>query len=231
MLPTLVLGSVELSTYSLCGTLGSVLMVVAFCVRAHYYKIKLKESLLFSGSMVLLGMLANKGMYIIAYLPESLKHVSATVGADSWGNFFLFPLIVFAFSKISKVCFGMLADCFAPGMLVMFFWAQVGCYLNGCCFGVELFGGRFPVQAMEALCCGCLLLSVLYVDNAHDYNGRIYPIILLVHGVYRFVLDFLRDSTRELFFSRDQWLALFSVAVGIIWLRNIRGRTVVYEET
>lgn len=196
-------------------------MLIVFCLRAKHYRLSWKATVLFCLCMYYLGGYANRGMYLLAYLPDSLDAISPTVGGDSWGNFFLFVGVSYLVAKLTKNSFGRIADCFAPGMLAMFIFAQIGCYLNGCCIGITMGNFVFPVQMLEACFGFGLLMYVLYKDQQRGMGGKLYPTVLVAHGMYRFFSDFLRASARDLIFSRGQWLALISVLVGLLWLFRI----------
>ncbi len=197
-------------------------------MRARRYRLTWKVTILFCCMMYIAGAIANKGMYIIAYLPESLERVSSTYGADSWGNFFVYILVTYICSKATKVSVDQLRDCFAPGLLAMFVVAQIGCYLNGCCGGIRIEQFTFPVQLLEA-CFGFALFSYILCSDGNGASGKSYPQILILHGINRFICDCLCASEKDLIFSRAQWLAIISVIVGAVWLRLKNQRSALYE--
>lgn len=85
-------------------------------------------------------------------------------------------------------------------------FARIGCYVGDCCYGVACasricqtyFGGRVPVQLIEALF-NFLLFAALTVLilRAPKLRGRITSLYLLCYAVFRFVIEFFRgDAVR-----------------------------------
>lgn len=110
--------------------------------------------------------------------------------------------------------------------------ARIGCFLAGCCYGIESRFGfvmtrsvaygangvrRFPVQLLESAL-EFILAAVLY--NAFykkgKKQGRLMSYYLGTYAIIRFLDEFLRgDTYRGVFgpFSTSQWIALITLAV------------------
>lgn len=102
---------------------------------------------------------------------------------------------------------------------------RLGCFLAGCCFGVDTHGHffefeRYPVQLFEAF--GLFSLGVILFKrskrNNFRFNGASY---LLAYGSLRFALEFMRgDYIRGVYsygLSTSQTISIFMILIGIIW--------------
>jgi phosphatidylglycerol:prolipoprotein diacylglycerol transferase len=128
-------------------------------------------------------------------------------------------------------------DMLAPAIPFFHIFGRVGCFLGGCCYGVESRFGfifrqalvaeangvrRFPVQLAEALgnLLIFLLLAALLKKNA--LKGRLMASYLLLYSVMRFVLEFWRgDAARGIIYglSTSQWVSLILfTGIGGYWL-------------
>jgi phosphatidylglycerol:prolipoprotein diacylglycerol transferase len=126
------------------------------------------------------------------------------------------------------------ADCAAPGIAVGQALGRVGCYFNGCCYGVvsEEHGVVFPAlgdnlphlptQLWESALALLLAGALFMLKARRAYAGQIFVFYLWFYGGLRFCIEFWRgDEQRGVIiwdiFSPAQWTSLASVAIGT-WL-------------
>ena len=104
---------------------------------------------------------------------------------------------------------------FSPAIPLFHFFGRIGCFLAGCCFGIESSFGfttyhsiveeanginRFPVQLLEAF---TNLLLFFILDNFRRkklYKQTIVYLYLLFYSTARFIIEFLRGDTYRGFF-------------------------------
>ncbi|MGN0601085.1 MAG: prolipoprotein diacylglyceryl transferase [Oscillospiraceae bacterium] len=120
-------------------------------------------------------------------------------------------------------------------------FGRIGCFLSGCCYGIEsdigfvyhyspdvLANGvrRFPVQLVEAGFNFAIFLIVWYLLRHNKLKGKLLFVYLLLYSVVRFCLEFLRgDAIRGHFwiFSTSQWISIIIfISVVSILLLNIK---------
>lgn len=59
------------------------------------------------------------------------------------------------------------------------------------------------------------MFGLLLYERFWKNQGRLYPFIMVYYGVFRFFLEFLRNTPKEwLGFSHGQWFAVASLAIG-----------------
>jgi len=105
--------------------------------------------------------------------------------------------------------YGYLLDIAAPAIPLFHFFGRIGCFLAGCCFGIESSFGftayhsiveeanglnRFPVQLLEAF---YNLVLFFILDNLRRNNlfrQNLLYLYLLFYSVARFFIEFLRGD-------------------------------------
>ena len=116
-------------------------------------------------------------------------------------------------------------------------FGRVGCFLGGCCYGIESeFGftthtntnipsingvNRFPVQLLESGCNLIIFFILLTLFRKRIMEKRLIWIYLLIYPVVRFCDEFLRGDVYRGFLlglSTSQWVSiiLFGVAVVVL---------------
>ena len=119
------------------------------------------------------------------------------------------------------------------------FFGRIGCFLGGCCYGVESKFGfiannkllpemsgvrRLPIALIESIFNLLLFLFLLYLYNKSFKKGKLIFIYTAIYSTGRFVFEYFRgDTIRGIFFglSTSQWISiiLFTLSA-IIILRN-----------
>ena len=141
---------------------------------------------------------------------------------------------------------GYLFDLYAVVTPLFHFFGRIGCFLGGCCYGIESSFGftvtgnplvpelngvcRFPVQLVEAGCNLILFFILLQLFRGNKHPTRLIYVYMLLYPPIRFCLEFLRGDTIRgiwLGLSTSQWisLALFSIAVIQTLRHRLRIRT------
>ncbi len=116
------------------------------------------------------------------------------------------------------------------GITIMHAWGRIGCFLNGCCYGLPSdawYAIRFtttetkvlPVNLWEAIF--LFLLSLLLFLSLYFRNFRYgFPLYLLSYSVWRFAIEYLRGDERGSFIpglSPSQFWSILMFAAGILY--------------
>jgi phosphatidylglycerol:prolipoprotein diacylglycerol transferase len=105
------------------------------------------------------------------------------------------------------------ADLFAPAIALGLFFARIGCFMAGCCFGKETslpWGVRFsdpdslaplhlslhPTQLYEAAGGFVLFLLLAWMERRKSFDGQTFWLFLLLYSILRFFIECLRDDPR-----------------------------------
>jgi phosphatidylglycerol:prolipoprotein diacylglycerol transferase len=131
-----------------------------------------------------------------------------------------------------------LIDIVTPAIPLFHFFGRIGCFLGGCCFGIEsIFGftfdhaiieeangvNRFPVQLLEAVFNVCLFIFLDYLRRRNFFKNRLLYLYLLIYSVGRFFIEFIRGDDyrgKLLFLSTSQIISIMILCVAIIKLHK-----------
>jgi prolipoprotein diacylglyceryltransferase len=138
-------------------------------------------------------------------------------------------------------------DCWTPPMFIVLAISRVGCFLQGCCYGIrsEFFGITFPphgtiyyeqlnlglleqhaAQTLPVVPTQAISAVALFVMAGWSFwrlkrgDRAIFPSSIAVYSLFRFLIEFARDDvTRNALgpFSTSQWIALVLLAVYGAW--------------
>ncbi|MFC1511517.1 prolipoprotein diacylglyceryl transferase, partial [Candidatus Margulisiibacteriota bacterium] len=106
---------------------------------------------------------------------------------------------------------------------------RVGCFLNGCCFGLptklpwgmvfpfgslahSYFPGEHlhPTQLYSSLGGLVIFLLIVWLYRQKKYDGHIFLWWLIFYSIYRFLVEFLRYSPMHwLGLTPSQWIVVF----------------------
>ena len=199
--------------------------------------------LLVSGIGTFLGMHL---LYGITNLPMLLKLLQTPGAIDSWNSFLNFIITIFGgsvfyggllggiaagvlYGKKKKLSLSAWSDMVAPAVPLFHVFGRIGCFLGGCCYGVESTFGfvyqysliaeangvtRFPIQLVEALWNLLLFLILSRLLQKNRFPGRLFCIYLLTYAPARFLLEFWRgDALRGIWLglSTSQWISLLII--------------------
>ncbi len=129
------------------------------------------------------------------------------------------------------------SEIFVPGAALFMFFSRIGCFMGGCCYGVEVSWGvifpegslapagipLFPSQLAESAGHLILFFALLAIKNK---VRKKYDLIFIYTGAYslmRFILEFFRgDAERGIWwaFSTSQWISLILAVIVIIYIIN-----------
>ncbi len=158
---------------------------------------------------------------------EGLTFMGGLIGGA--GCFIVFALT--AKDKTVKRAFFPVAEIAAPCIAIAHCLGRIGCFMSGCCYGIESEYGMFfpslnktvlPTQLYEAIFLlvlfGVLEFFVLYKKAPKNFNLVIYCIS---YGIFRFIIEFFRGDPRgELvfFITPSQFQSILFIVVGVILL-------------
>ena len=219
MIPFVTIFGVSVSTYRLAILVGVSSTVVLYCLRAKLYNLTYLKAISLSVVLATIGFLSSKGLYIIEHLPESLKNGFSVSGQSFFGILFFVPIAAFILGRFWGLNALESVDIGAPAIVLYMMFLRIGCMLNGCCGGIFIGSFQIPTQLIEALGNAVIFLQLSKAEGSDQYKGKIYPLLMISYGVFRFFLEFLRQTyTYLLGFSSGQVYSIISIIIGSIWL-------------
>ena len=188
------------------------------------------------------GFLGAKILYIIVSFKEFLQNPLAVIGSEGfvvYGGIISGVLCCMLYCKVKKLKFLDYFDIVMPEVALAQGFGRIGCFLAGCCYGRETtaaWGITFPADSMAPSgikliptqllsAAGDFLIAAILIWIAHRFlyqqkkliTGDIGSIYLLLYGIGRFLIEFLRNDYRGAvgFLSTSQFISVFIVALGV----------------
>lgn len=95
------------------------------------------------------------------------------------------------------------ADLMAPYLALGQAFGRVGCYLNGCCFGIYapvgcIFGDRHPTQIYSAILLLVIFGLLLRLQERRRFTSEIFLAYCMFYSLKRFVIEFLRGDNPKI---------------------------------
>ena len=144
-------------------------------------------------------------------------------------TFIWIPLLAWPFAKLFKIDWKLSTVIIAPMLCIIHGISHFGCIFAGCCYGYPWEYGiynhvfdtnLFPIQIIEALVAIAIVIMTIVWTHNHNYdrNCKAYPLMLILFGSTRFILEFFRDNTKLFWGLSDLAIHAFVMfVVGMIW--------------
>ena len=229
-----------LSSYSLMLVLGIFAALGLFKLLCHLTRLN-KEAYDFYSTT---GVFAIAVGLCSAFLFQSVynffetgvfKFEGLTFMGGLFGGVLTFVLItIFTKKKHIRAQFFTVAEIAVPSIVIAHAIGRIGCFLAGCCYGIEsehgiLFPGMtkkvIPTQLYESIflfiLLAVMLLVILKFKKIRGFNLITYA---FAYSIFRFIIEFYRGDPRGAFIgpfspSQFQSIILFIVGCALLFLR------------
>lgn len=250
MLPEINILGKDLSTYSLMTLIGIFV--------SGFYAIKKgeKRNVLEVDTIIMLCIIAIGafmgahiiyGITNISYIPyiiskiHSIKTFFYAIGYifGGWvfyGGFIGGAIAFLIACKIRREKPKKYLDVFACMVPLFHAFGRIGCFLGGCCYGIESHIGftythsliesanhvrRFPIQLVESLYLFIIFFALNYLLRKGKFKDKLCYLYLILYPVGRFIFEFFRGDTYRGFlwiFSTSQWISIILFIIGVCGL-------------
>ena len=258
MYPTVDIFGHTIGSYAICASIGLFL-----CVIVGYLLIREKKGVVID-DIIVTAVIIAVGMVIGGHVVFGITNIPGIINLFrnmSDYTFFDFMTQLFGVYLGGMVFYGgllggiaglyitcrftqfghsdVMYDMFAVCVPLFHFFGRIGCFLGGCCYGVECkFGftvhgntlnpgvndvNRFPVQLVEA---GCNLIIFVIIHTLHrkkKFKQRLLIVYFYIYPVVRFVLEYFRgDEIRGFLMglSTSQIISILLLGFAIIFTVN-----------
>lgn len=240
------IGSFHIYGYGLMIALGVLAALLMGMKRAPKYG--LSGDMIFNLTFlcVIGGFLGAKILFVITELPSLIK--SKNVLQDISNGFVVYGgilggiLVAWLYCRYKKADFLKYFDVAMPSVALAQGFGRIGCFLAGCCYGRETdcpigmvfadspFAPRdtavIPTQLISSIGDFAIAFVLILIARRKPRDGIVGSWYLLLYGVGRFLVEFLRDDPRGnvWIFSTSQFISIFIVAGGILLSFYLKSR-------
>jgi phosphatidylglycerol:prolipoprotein diacylglycerol transferase len=250
MHPTLIkIGPLELHAYGLMLALAFFAGIWLAARRAPRRGVSSEAVYDTSLVIVFAAIIGARLMYVVFHGDEihTLFDVIAVWrgGLTMYGGVIAAMLAAWFTLRRREIPFLRMADIMAPSLGLGLFLTRIGCFLNGCCYGKptdlpwgitfppDAFGGRIygdvplhPAQLYSSLSGLIILLLLLLYDRRARAEGQVFAVYLLLAGLARFALDFVRSYEANVYIlgplTVNQLISVGSCLLGLLLLAITR---------
>lgn len=251
MYPVIEIFNRSIPSFGILFLIGAFAAFLLSVITARKYQLLTMDIIFFGLFAVIGGIIGAKFLYLLLNLGALIQNPLATLlSLFSGGSVFFGGLAGglaggYLYTRIYKLDALLFFDAAAPCVALAQAFGRIGCFFNGCCYGIPYDGpfsvtypqgayppadvALFPSQLAEALFmflfCGLLALHL----KKSRHPGHTVGLYLLGYGIFRFLIEFLRDDPRGafLFFSTSQWLGLLAICAGITFFTDIFQRIII----
>lgn len=188
---------------------------------------------------VIVGFIGAKFTFILTELRDFLKDPLALLGSTGfvvYGGIIVGALTAYLYCRKNGHDFLRYFDIISPSIALAQGFGRIGCFLAGCCYGKKTdscLGVVFPsntlghsnvkvlpTQLFSSVGDFIIFTALLLYGRKKRAKGNVSGLYMVLYGVGRFLIEFLRDDERGAFwiFSTSQWISLFIVPFGILMM-------------
>ncbi|KNZ43204.1 prolipoprotein diacylglyceryl transferase [Acetobacterium bakii] len=243
MYPVIHIGSYLIPTFGILFLIGLGAAFLLAILSARKYAIPTMDAMFFGLFALIGGIIGAKLLYIIVALPDLIAHPESIFLLLTGGSVFYGGLIGgilggFFYTRIYNLNTIEYLDMAVPCLALAQAFGRIGCFFNGCCYGIPYDGfcavhypigayppsdiGLFPAQLTESFFLFVLTIALLRILKKSRTPGFTTGFYLTSYGIFRFINEFFRSDPRGslLFLSTSQWISLGIITLGILFFLN-----------
>ncbi len=200
------LGPLNVYSYGVMVAIGFALATACVYMRAPSFGIDRNNVVDLMILMLVSGIAGARVFYILQnlayYRTNPFEMLNLSKGGLVWYGAFIAGLGASAlYMKIKKMDFWEALDLAAPYIALAQALGRIGCFMNGCCYGVAMADGLlYPTQLYSAASL-LLIFAALRIWQEHrHFKGEIFLGYCALYSSKRFLVEFIRgDNPRVLF--------------------------------
>lgn len=155
---------------------------------------------------------------------------------------FCIPIMLWFFRKYKLPVLDML-DIMAIVTVIVHGFGRIGCFMAGCCYGIESHGPLavtftdpesyakpldtplHPTQLYSAFMIAAIGIALYFIKNKKAFPGQIFLLYLILYGIGRSVVEIFRGDIARGYvidgiLSHSQFIALLVIGVAVYFYRK-----------
>lgn len=179
-----------------------------------------------------------------SYYSENFSKLLTGRGFVFYGSLlFCIPAMLYFFKKHKLPVLPML-DIMAITTCIVHFFGRIGCFMAGCCHGIEWHGPLavtftdpvclaplntplHPTQLYSAGMIGLILILLLVIKKYQSFDGQLFLTYLICYAIGRSIIEIFRGDISRGFvidgwLSHSQFISLIVITISIYFYLKIR---------
>ena len=232
------LGSFTIYSYGVMAALGFGLATLLIYRQSSRFSVD-KEKMIDLAILILItGISGARALYVLInigyYIPRPFEIFNLSKGGLVWYGGFLTALVfTVLYLRKNKLNFWNVTDLIAPYIALAQSLGRIGCFLNGCCYGLEAPAGymfsvrfpcesvsRYPTQIYSALALFFIFAVLRIWQGRRHFTGEIFLGYCALYSLKRFLMEFLRGDNPRMAYgltmSQSISIVIFIVSAAIL---------------
>lgn len=199
--------------------------------------------------VIIAGVVGSRLLYVIGRREEYRSNLSEIFMVQKGGLVFLGGLLaallaIVFYARVKKINLWKLLDAITPGTVLGYALGRIGCFLNGCCFGLptnapwgvifppdslaySYFPGQplHPAELYSFLSMFMAFIALIIIYRFKRFDGQVFFWGLIIYSIYRFLVEFIRYSPIHwLGLTPSQWLVIPVAVLAAYLLVRFQGK-------
>ena len=143
--------------YGIMVALGFLASLAALEYKRNYARMTSDQVIDLSIIVVVCGIVGARIAYVIQFFDQFRGNLWKIIRIDQgglvfYGGFILAALVIFRYVRKHQLCMSRILDICAPAMAIGHGFGRIGCFIQGCCFGIPCkgFGVIYPAGTAPA---------------------------------------------------------------------------------
>lgn len=195
--------------------MGAFAMLVLMLLRRRKYCLSIAQATIYTLLLLITGIVGAKLLYFFECGMASFS------GMSFFGAVYLVALVMPWIGILFRMKPYDSLDACAPCVAAIIGFQRFGCFCAGCCGGIPIgnSGTVWPTQIIEGFGDMLILYLLLFVEKKASTRGKSYPIFLICYGCMRFVIEFIRATSKDwLGLSHGQWFSIAGVFIALLMI-------------
>ncbi|MBR6820689.1 MAG: prolipoprotein diacylglyceryl transferase [Bacilli bacterium] len=159
---------------------------------------------------------------------------SKELGFSSLGGVIGGLIMLYLYSLLVKKDYKYMLILFMPSIPLMYAIGKIGCFVAGCCYGIPYDGighivyhssevallntNLFPIQIVETIIFLIIFIYIISRYYKNKFSIKLIMIEIIVCGIAKFLLDFLRYEHTVKLITSNQIMCLLLVIFSSVYL-------------
>ena len=209
-------GSFTVYSYGVMVAIGFAVATIFIYARAAKFGLDREKYVDLAIIMLVFGILGARILYVLLnislYIANPIEIIMLSKGGLVWyGGFFSALIAMIVYVRLNKLGFWSVVDLITPYIALAQGFGRIGCFLNGCCYGIKVAHGfpfavtfpcdvdpRLPAQLISAGLLFLIFLILIIWQNANRFAGEISLAYCILYSSKRFGMEFLRGDNSKI---------------------------------
>lgn len=220
-------GPLTIYSYGVMVAIGFAVISILIYPRAARFGLNKDRVLDLLIVILIAGLVGARLFYILSnlhyYAANPLEIPNLSKGGLVWyGAFFSALGSALWYMRKHKLFFWDVMDLAAPYLALGQGIGRIGCYLNGCCYGID----GLPAQLYSSFVLIVIFVILRLWQDRRTFSGEIFLGYCILYSSKRFLMEFLRGDNPRIFYgftlSQTISIVILVVSFGIFLNRLIK---------